>query len=390
MKKIKVLRIINRFNLGGPTYNVTFLSRFMSEEFETLLVGGVPDEYETDSLHIPESYGLHPIIIPELKRAINYKEDKKALKKLREIIREFKPDVVHTHASKAGALGRQAAIKENVPVILHTFHGHVFHSYFGKLKTTFYKTVERRLAKKSTRIICISNKQKEEIGSIHKICPPEKIEVIPLGFDLEKFHANKDENRKNVRAKYQLKENEIAIAIIGRLAPVKDHDFFLNVIENLPKESITKIKVFVVGDGELKSEIEEKTNELNSKFGEKRVIMTSWINNIDEFNAGMDIICLTSKNEGTPVSLIEAQASGTPVISTNVGGVQDIIDEGKTGYIIEKGDLNSYVNKLNEMIQDEKMLENMSQNGWNYVKDKFSYARLCADMEKLYKKLLAE
>ncbi|MEZ4937084.1 MAG: glycosyltransferase [Crocinitomicaceae bacterium] len=163
MKKIKVLRIINRFNLGGPTYNVTFLSRFMSEEFETLLVGGVPDEHETDSLHIPESYGLHPIIIPELKRAINYKEDKKALKKLREIIRDFKPDVVHTHASKAGALGRQAAIKENVPVILHTFHGHVFHSYFGKLKTTFYKTVERRLAKKSTRIICISNKQKEEI-----------------------------------------------------------------------------------------------------------------------------------------------------------------------------------------------------------------------------------
>ena len=140
----------------------------------------------------------------------------------------------------------------------------------------------------------------------------------------------------------------------------------------------------------MQDEIEEKTNELNSKFGEKRVIMTSWINNIDEFNAGMDIICLTSKNEGTPVSLIEAQASGTPVISTNVGGVQDIIDEGKTGYIIEKGDLNSYVNKLNEMIQDEKMLENMSQNGWNYVKDKFSYARLCADMEKLYKKLLAE
>lgn len=390
MGKIKVLRIINRFNLGGPTYNVTFLSRFMSEEFETLLVGGVHDEHETDSLHIPESYGLKPVIIPELKREINFKQDQKALKKIREIIQEFQPDIVHTHASKAGALGRQAAIKEKVPIILHTFHGHVFHSYFGKVKTTFYKTVERRLAKKSTRIICISKKQKEEIGSIHKICKPEKIEVIPLGFDLEKFHQNKEVNRLKVRKNYQLQEDEIAIAIIGRLAPVKDHDFFLKVIENLPQESIQKIKVFVVGDGELKHEIEKQVEILNQKIGEERVKMTSWINNIDEFNAGMDIICLTSKNEGTPVSLIEAQASGTPVISTNVGGVQDIIDEGKTGFIIEKEDLDSYVAKLNEMIQDQKMLENMSQNGWNYVKDKFSYMRLCADMEKLYKKLLVE
>ncbi len=390
MKKIKVLRIINRFNLGGPTYNVTFLSRFMSDEFETMLVGGVPDIHETDSLHIPESYGLKPVIIPELKREISFKEDKKALKKIREIIREFQPDVVHTHASKAGALGRQAAIKEKVPVILHTFHGHVFHSYFGKVKTTFYKTVERKLARKSTRIICISNKQKEEIGSIHKICPPEKIEVIPLGFDLSKFNSGKEENRKQVRSEYNLKEGEIAVAIIGRLAPVKDHDFFLNVIENLPKSAIEKSKFFIVGDGELKEEIEARVKELNKKLGSERILMTSWINDIDRFNAGMDIIALTSKNEGTPVSLIEAQASGTPVISTDVGGVQDIIDEGKTGFIIEKNDLNSYVQKLSEMIEDKKMLENMSQNGWEFVREKFSYTRLCADMEKLYKKLLSE
>jgi glycosyltransferase involved in cell wall biosynthesis len=387
MAKIKVLRIINRFNLGGPTYNVTFLSRFMNDEFETMLVGGVHDEHETDSLHIPENYGLKPVIIPELKRAISYKDDKKALKKLREIIREFKPDIVHTHASKAGALGRQAAFKENVPVIVHTFHGHVFHSYFGKLKTTFYKIVERKLAKKSTKIICISNKQKEEIGTIHNICPPSKIEVIPLGFDLEKFNSGKSENRKAIRSKYQLKEEEIAIAIIGRLAPVKDHDFFFKVIEKLDQSTISKTKIFVVGDGELKEEINKRASDINDKLGEKRIILTSWINDIDKFNAGMDIICLTSKNEGTPVSLIEAQASGTPVISTDVGGVQDIIDEGKTGFIIEKDNLDLYVTKLSEMINNQKMLENMSQNGWNFVKEKFSYNRLCSDMEKLYKNL---
>lgn len=388
MAKIKVLRIINRFNLGGPTYNVTFLSRFLGDEFETLLVGGIHDVHETDSLHIPESYGLKPIIIPELKRAISYKEDKKALKRIREIIREFKPDIVHTHASKAGALGRMAAYKEKVPVILHTFHGHVFHSYFGKLKTQFYKTVERNLAKKSTKIICISNKQKEEIGSIHKICKPEKIEVIPLGFDLEKFNAHKDANRIQVREEYKLKEGEIALAIIGRLAPIKDHEFFFQVIENLDQNTLSKIKVFVVGDGELKNEISLRAKELNQKFGSERIILTSWINDIDRFNAGMDIISLTSKNEGTPVSLIEAQASGTPVISTNVGGVEDIIDQGKTGFIIEVNDLSAYVSKLSEMINNQKMLENMSQNGWNFVREKFSYNRLCSDMSKLYKNLL--
>lgn len=386
-KKIKVLRIINRFNLGGPTYNVTFLSRFMNDEFETLLVGGVPDEHETDSLHIPEGYGLKPVIIPEIKREISLKEDRKALQKLREVIREFKPDVVHTHASKAGALGRLAASKENVPVIVHTFHGHVFHSYFGKMKTLFYKTVERRLAKKSTKIICISNKQKEEIGSIHRICKPNKIEVIPLGFDLEKFNKNKKENRMAVRNEYGLKD-EIAIAIIGRLAPIKDHQFFFNVIESLDTSTIQKVKIFIVGDGELKQEIEERAKAINKKLGKELIILTSWINDIDRFNAGMDIICLTSKNEGTPVSLIEAQASGTPVISTNVGGVQDIISEGETGFIVEKNDLENYTKKLSSMINDEKMLEKMSQNGWNFVREKFSYMRLCEDMELLYKKLL--
>jgi hypothetical protein len=156
----KVLRIINRFNLGGPTYNVSYLSRYLSDDFETMLVGGVHDASETDSLHIPQSLGLEPVIIPELKRSINFKQDRIAYKKLIEIIKEYQPDIVHTHASKSGTLGRLAAAKCGVPIIIHTFHGHVFHSYFGKLKTTFYKTVERRLAKKSTGIIAISKEQK--------------------------------------------------------------------------------------------------------------------------------------------------------------------------------------------------------------------------------------
>ena len=151
----KVLRIINRFNLGGPTYNAAYLSKYMEPEYETLLVGGMHDPSEKSSEFILEELGLKPLIIPEMKREINLKNDRIAYKKIKKIIEEFQPDIVHTHASKAGALGRLAAYRMGVKVIIHTFHGHVFHSYFGKFKTELYKLIERRLARISSKIISL-------------------------------------------------------------------------------------------------------------------------------------------------------------------------------------------------------------------------------------------
>ncbi len=159
----KVLRIINRFNLGGITYNVTYLSKYMAPEYETMLIGGDKEPGEDSSTFIPEQLGLKPILIPEMKRAISWKDDKAAYNRIKQIIKEFKPDIVHTHASKAGAVGRLAAFNQKVPVVVHTFHGHVFHSYFGAAKTQVYKSVERYLAKKSSAIIAISEKQKQEL-----------------------------------------------------------------------------------------------------------------------------------------------------------------------------------------------------------------------------------
>ena len=335
-KKIKVLRIINRFNIGGPTFNATFLTRFMSDDFETLLIGGLPEEGEANSLHILKEYGVEPLLIPEMKREPNFKSDRLALKKIKSIIEEFNPDIVHTHASKAGAIGRKAAFSCNVPIVIHTFHGHVFHSYFGKIKTTLFKNIERYLAKRSTGIVAISNLQKKELSEDHKITSKEKIEVIPLGFDLKKFQENHKANRKIIRSKYNIEDDCIAICITGRLAPVKDHFFFLDVIESIGSQTNKKIKIFIVGDGELRKEIEQRVQLLTNTGID--IVMTSWILDIAEFNAGMDIMCLTSKNEGTPVSLIEAQASNLPVISTDVGGVADIVLENETGFIISRKD----------------------------------------------------
>jgi glycosyltransferase involved in cell wall biosynthesis len=383
----KVLRIINRFNIGGPTYNATFLTRYLSDEFETLLIGGLPEEGEADSLHIPSAYGVKPTIIEELKRNPSFTSDREAYKKIKEIIREFKPDIVHTHASKAGAIGRKAAISCKVPVIVHTFHGHVFHSYFNSFKTEIFKFIERRLAKKSSAIIAISEIQKKELTEIHKISSPSKTHVIPLGFDLEKFQQNHTENRQLTREKYAINNEEIAIAIIGRLTKIKNHSFFLDVVENILLKVTHKIKIFIVGDGELHGEINQRVNEINEKFS-NRIFMTSWIKDISTFNAGMDIICLTSDNEGTPVSLIEAQASNVAVISTDVGGVRDIIQHGNTGFIIPKGNLQEYSERLLELITDKELLEKFQQNGWPFVKEKFNFTRLVSDTEKLYRELL--
>lgn len=385
---IRVLRIINRFNLGGPTYNATYLTAFLSDEFETKLIGGAHEEHEGASTFIPEKYGVKYEIVPELQREISFSQDRKALKKIRQIIREFKPDIVHTHASKAGFIGRLAAHKENVPVIVHTFHGHVFHSYFGKLKTNIFKSIERYLAKRSDAIIAISELQKEELSNVFKIASAEKFRIVPLGFDLTRFQENHQAKRQEFRNKYALEDDEIAIGIIGRLTAIKNHELFLNAVDHVLTNSKIKIKAFVIGDGELMQDLVGQSKLITEKHGLEAFVFTSWIKQIDEALPGLDIVCLTSLNEGTPVSLIEAQASQTPVITTNVGGVRNVVDHEKTGFIVDSFDAEKFGNQLLELVESKEKRDFMSQNGWNHVKEKFHYLRLCKDVEQLYKELL--
>ena len=387
----KILRIINRFNLGGPTYNAAYLTKYLEPDYETLLIGGQHDESEKSSMHILENLGLKPIIIPEMQRSLNPYKDQIAFKKIQNIIKEFKPDIVHTHAAKAGALGRRAAYKMGVKQIYHTFHGHVFHSYFGSFKTRIFKEIERNLAKKSTKIIAISEIQKSELSKIHKICPEKKIEVIPLGFDLERFNTDKDSKRKEFRKKWNLKENEIAIGIIGRLVPIKNHTFFIDVIQELLKNSKVPIRAFIVGDGEEKQNIvnyiKNKNLDFSLNYDPATFQLTSWIKEIDKVNSGMDIICLTSLNEGTPVSLIEAQASGKPIVSTKTGGIENIVLENKTALLSEKNDLDNFSKNLLSLVNNSNKRKLFSKFGLEKSKD-FHYNQLVNNIKNLYEKIL--
>lgn len=388
----KVLRIINRLNLGGPTYNAAYLSKFLAPEFETLLVAGMKDDSEASSEYIVEKMGLKPVYIKNMHREINPLKDYSAYKQIKKIIEEFKPDIVHTHAAKSGTLGRLAAHNAGVPVILHTFHGHVFHSYFNPLKTKVFLNIERYLANRSSKIIAISQKQKEELCLEYKIAPEEKFSIVPLGFDLDRFYGNKQQKRKEFREKYGLNENDVAIGIIGRLVPVKNHSLFLKAIKEAKIQS-KSIKAIIIGDGELRNEIEEEAKNMglslsSSKATDSDVLFTSWIKDIDQALPGLDIVALTSHNEGTPVSLIEAQAAGVPIVSTRVGGIEDIVIENITALLSPPDDYKALAENITKLANSAQLRDEFSQKGSDFVKNKFSYTRLVEDMRILYNELL--
>lgn len=375
----RVLRIINRFNLGGPTYNASYLTRYLGPEYETLLIGGEIGEGEASSLHIPDSLGIKYQILPEMRRELNVSDDKKAYSTLKSIIKDFKPDVVHTHASKAGALGRRAAHKCGVNAIVHTFHGHVFHGYFGRFKTQAYIQVERNLARKSSAIVAISQKQKIELVEKFKICSEEKIKVIPLGFDLERFNSGKKAKRTEFRTRFGLENDEFVVGIVGRLVPIKNHELFLESVK-MALDLGLRLKAVIVGDGERRNLLEDVVDRLNIR---ESVVFTGWYLNVDEVLAGLDLVALTSRNEGTPVSLIEAQAAGVPVISTNVGGVEDIVRP-------QYGVVASQQEFANEFVQVVKnRCSNMNLNGhFEWTINHFGVDRLVRDTRNLYDSLL--
>ena len=386
----KILRIINRFNLGGPTYNAAYLTRYMPDNYETLLIGGHHTDSEENSFHITDQLGIQPITIPEMMRDISLTSDGKAFQKIAKLIDWFQPDIVHTHASKAGALGRLAAFRKNVPVIVHTFHGNVFHSYFNKAKTQAYIAIERRLAARTNAVVAISPLQKKELVDTFKIVKEDKVEVIPLGFDLDRFQENLDVKRDLFRKKYNIETDELAIGIIGRLVSIKNHSLFLKVAYQAQSKTNKKLRFLIIGDGELKSALIKEVKQMKKEVegGGVNITFTSWIKDIDEAIAGLDIIVMTSKNEGTPVSLIEAQAGCKAIVTTDVGGIKDIILPNESGFISPSDNEPLMTKNLLRLINDGPLRQTMGNSGSKFVKNRFTYQRLAHDMDILYQKLL--
>lgn len=397
---IKVLNVLNRMGIGGPAFNAVFITEHLpKDKFEAKLIAGQVENHETTFDAAMDILSEEPFTIPEMKRSLlNPINDYKAYWKLRKYIREFKPDVVHTHSAKPGLLGRLAAKHENVPVIIHTFHGHTFHSYFGKAKTKLIIEIEKFLTSISTKIIAISELQRKEIVEDFKVVPNDKMVVLPLGFDIDQFTDADGSKRKSFREEFNVQDHQVAIGIIGRLVAIKNHQQFLRglkiAIDEVGEENI---KAFIVGDGDARPEIEQLATSLGISFTTEKdenhdapLVFTSWRNDVNRINSGLDIITLTSLNEGTPVALIEAQASNTPIVSTKVGGVEDIVIENETALLCDVNDIDTFANHLIKLINDKELREKMSVKGYNFAKQEFDYSIMISRLSDLYERLLNE
>jgi len=266
---------------------------------------------------------------------------------------------------------------------------------FNSLQSNTFIEIEKRLARKTSKIIAVSEIQKNELTEIYNIAKPDKISVIPLGFDLLRFQENMAEKRDVFRNQFNIKNDEIAIGIIGRLVPVKNHQLFLKSLKYVIENSNKHVRAFIVGNGESKNHLMKIAGQLNIDFAdlEKKktdasLTFTSWIKDVDYVCAGLDIVALTSLNEGTPVSLIEAQAANKPIITTDVGGIKNIIIPDTTAILVKSNDEVEFSQKLLALVESQDLRNKLSQKGWINVKDKFHYKRLISEMQELYFKLL--
>ncbi len=394
-RKIKVLRILNRFSVGGPVYNATYLTKYLNSDlYETLLTGGKPEKHEQSADYILNDLKVSFRQLKFMRRAISPLFDLISLIQIIIIIYKYKPNIIHTHAAKAGFLGRLASLFYYKKVkVVHTYHGNVFEGYFSNFKNKIFLLVERFLASKSTKIIAISKLQRHDLVYKYKICEKEKIEIIPLGFDLHRFTENTNFKREKLRREFNVNDSIILITIIGRIVPIKNHQLFIEVINYCKNRTTRKIKALVVGDGSETEKIIDYTinNKLSYSYKnvnkECDVLFTSWRSDIDSILAASDIVCLTSLNEGTPVSIIESMASETASISTNVGGVSDIIENNVSGIVCSK-EVKDYSENLLRIIEDDDLRLKLAKNGRSISLENYNYTKLVFNIESLYQKII--
>jgi glycosyltransferase involved in cell wall biosynthesis len=383
-RRIKVMRIIARLIIGGPTIHVVLLNSAINNEmFESVLVCGSPNPGEQPMLDLALEHNIKPISIPEIVGVATFTlRDVKALVKLFRLIRHERPDIVHTHTAKAGFVGRLAARLAGVPIILHTYHGHVLHGYYSPLKTWLLRRMEQALGCFSDGIIAVSEQVKQDLVS-YGVASPEKITVIPLGFNLQSF-LDCEKYRGEFRRELGLNNGARLIGIVGRIFPIKNHRLFLDSAAQVASEEPDS-RFVIVGDGALRPEMERRARELGIAH---KVIFTGWRRDLPRIYADLNALVISSDNEGTPVSVIEAMASGVPVVGTNVGGVSDLITDGKTGYLVPPRDPGELAKAVLRLIRRAETASYMSQTARAMVIQRYTVQRLIFDMEALYRNLL--
>jgi glycosyltransferase involved in cell wall biosynthesis len=410
----KILRVIARLNVGGPAKHVVWLTRGLQRpHFNSLLIAGTVPPGEEDMSYFATEMDVAPVFVTEMSREISPK-DALTVWKLYRLFRREQPDIVHTHTAKAGTVGRLAGLlyrwltpgallgQPRSCHFVHTYHGHIFHGYYGPAKTWLFVTIEKILARLATdRIVVISEQQRREIHEEFAVGRAGQFAVIPLGLDTE-VYAQWRQHRDSFRDELNASESDILVGIVGRLSEIKNHELFLQAAA-LFKEQLAgrplhaRVRFVVIGDGHLRNKLERQA-QANGLLND--VIFVGSRRDPENFYPALDIVALTSRNEGTPLTLIEAMANARPVISTAVGGVVDLLGQPLTegaqdafvvcerGVRVRPENAQAFAAGLAHLISDESQRREIGERGLQFVLAHYSKERLLADIKSLYADLL--
>ena len=374
----RVLRVITRLNVGGPATHVVVADRGLSAlGWETLLVHGVVEpteaEIDLDAVDVPRER------LESLVRPIRPAADARSVIALARLIRRYRPHVIHTHLSKAGLVGRAAAIATSRAVRVHTFHGNVFGGYFGPRMSTAILTAERLLGRATDRIVALSDRQRDELLGLG-IGSPERIRIVPLGLDLSRYDGR---DRAASRDALGIPHDALALVAIGRLVPIKRLDRLIDAVARLAPD-LPGLHLYLVGDGDQRGALETL---VRNRSLDARVTFVGWSVDAPAWYAAADVVALTSEREGTPLALIEAAAAGRPVVAVDVGGVADIVRDGDTGFVVPADDPAALAERLGQLLRDPELRARMAAAA-PVRAGAFAAERLVSDLDHLYRDAL--
>jgi glycosyltransferase involved in cell wall biosynthesis len=385
--RVKVLRVIARLNVGGPALHVAYLTEGLADRgYDTTLVAGSLARGEESMAHVAQTRGARIVTLPNLHREISPLNDLRAMFKLARLIRSERPQILHTHTAKAGAVGRIAALlagDARPPIIVHTFHGHVLRGYFNPVTTLGFKTLERWLARSTTRLIAVSPEVRDDLVRLG-VAPAEKFAVIRLGIELGERVGGGEEARREMRRQLGVREDAFVVGWVGRMTAVKRTDDVLLAFRELLDRGVDAW-LCLVGDGPDRTQLEQRAHELGVV---RRCLFVGYQDDVAPYYAAIDALLLPSVNEGTPVSVIEALAAERPAVATRVGGVPDVVRDGVDGYLVDVGDAAALADRLAELANDPAQRDAMGREGRSRVLERYAVDRLVDDIDRLYRELL--
>lgn len=377
----RIVRIISQLNVSGPALQVILLNAELRQmDYECILVSSHPRDAKDSLAYVAEEYDIEPIIIPEFRYRYVWGAIP-ALWKLYQVIRDLKPDIVHTHNPRGGFVGRLVARLAGVPVVVHTLHEYPFRGYYNRLSTIVFIYMERFGASLSDSIITLSQSLRHALVETYGITSRSRITVLPLGFDLQSFVESK-RHQGTFRQQWQIPSDAPLVGIIGRLLPVKNHHLFLESAVDV-KKALPNAHFVIVGDGDERHALENYARELGLS---ERVIFTGWQEQMEQIYSDLDVLVSSSLNEGTPVPIMEALSAGCPVVATDVGGLADLLNNGELGTLVPSKDKDALSQAIIDTLRNPPDMTHAQET----MLRRYGINRLAEDLDSLYRGLLAK